>query len=263
MPQKFRIACHLIPWQGEQNENLEKVLGEVRDAGYEGVEGLSADSPERLVEIAKIAATFGLHIINIGGPSPEEKIDYNIALGNDAAEVPGCGRGNFGGPDPTEQDFINAARTLDDITAYAVKHNIKPFHHAHRGTMIETAEDADMMLKHAPNLTLLLDTGHILACGSDPMKAIKNHGDRIGHVHLKDFWAVDPKRWDNRKSKWWDEGRFAELGKGNMGMNIAEVMKALEDASYDGWISVELDRAERAVPVAAKANRDYLKSLGY
>ena len=263
MPKRFRIACHLITWRGEQNENLEKVLGEVRDAGYEGVEGLSADSPERLVEIARIAATFGLHIINVGGPSPEEKIDYNIALGNDAAEVPSCRRDNFGGPDPSEQDFINAAHTLDDITAYAVKHNIKPFHHAHRGTMIETAEDADMLLKYAPNLTLLLDTGHILACGSDPMKAIKNHSDRIGHVHLKDFWTVDPKRWDNRTSKWWDEGRFAELGKGNMGMDIAEVMQALEEAGYDGWISIELDQAERAVTAAVKANWDYLKSLGY
>ena len=95
------------------------------------------------------------------------------------------------------------------------------------------------------------------------MKAIKAHGDRIGHVHLKDFWAVDPKRWNHQKDKWWDEGRFAELGRGNMGMNIAEVMQALEDGGYDSWISVELDRAERAVPVAAKANRDYLKSLGY
>jgi len=263
MPKEFKIACHLIPWQGEQNRNLEKVLGEVRDAGYEGVEGLSADSPEKLVEIATTAATFGLHIINVGGPSPEEKIRYNITLGNDAAETPGCRRADFGGFDPTEQDFINAARTLDDITAYAVKHNIKPFHHAHLGTMIETAEDADMLLKHAPNLTLLLDTGHLLAARSDPMAAIKSHGDRIGHVHLKDFWAEDPKRWNHRQNKWWDEGRFAELGKGNMGMNIGEVLQALEEVAYDGWISVELDRAERPVTVAAKANRDYLKSLGY
>ncbi len=73
MPKKFKVACHLIPWQGEQNRNLEKVLGEVREAGYEGVEGLSADSPEKLVEIATTAATFGLHIVNVGGPSPEEK----------------------------------------------------------------------------------------------------------------------------------------------------------------------------------------------
>lgn len=257
------IACHLITWRGEQNQNLEKVLGEVKDAGYEGVEALSASSPEELVKLATTAASFGLHIVNVGGPSPQEKIQYNITLGNNASEVPSGRRRDFGGDNPTEPDFINAARTLDEITAYAVKHHIKPFHHAHMGTMIETKEDADLLLKHAPNLTLLFDTGHLLACRSDPMAALKAHANRIGHVHLKDFWAKDPKTWNHRQNKWWDEGRFAELGKGNMGMNVAEVLKALEAVGYDGWISVELDQAERPAAEAAKANREFLRNLGY
>ena len=67
MSAKFRFACHLITWVGEQNENPEKVLSEVAAAGYEGVEGVSVGSPDQLVEMATLAAKYGLHIVNAGG----------------------------------------------------------------------------------------------------------------------------------------------------------------------------------------------------
>jgi len=262
MSNKFRFACHLITWVGEQNENPEKVLSEVAAAGYEGVEGVSIGFPEQLVEMAVLAAKYNLHIINAGGPSPEWRINHNIALGNKAAEVPACRRNNFGGPDPTDEDFRKAGESLKDIIAYAEEHHVKPFHHAHRGTMIETVEDAEKLLAAAPGLYLLYDTGHMLACGSDPIKVFEKMGDRIGHVHLKDFTAEDPKTWDNRTSKWMDDGRFEELGVGNMGFDVKAALDGLASVGYDGWISVEQDRATHHSPAeTAKVNMEYLKSL--
>ena len=95
MSAKFRFACHLITWEGEQRENPEKVLREVADAGYEGVEGLGIRSAEELIEMAKLAAKYGLHLVNAGGATPESKIDHNITLGNNAAEIPARRRVDF------------------------------------------------------------------------------------------------------------------------------------------------------------------------
>ncbi|MBM3474695.1 MAG: TIM barrel protein [Armatimonadetes bacterium] len=262
MPQ-FRIACHLIQFEGRESTEPEWVLNAVAEAGYEGCEGFGPKTPEELVETASLAGQYGLHIVNIGGPTPEERVRFNVTLGNGAVEVPACGKASFGGPDPSDEDFARAAATLADAIAFAERHHVKPFHHAHIGTMIETKEDADRMLATAPGLYLLLDTGHLTCAGSDALETLWAHKDRIGHVHLKDFTADDPSTWHWPGSKFWEEGRFKELGDGNMGLDVPGVLKALEDIGYDGWVSVELDRASIDTAEAAKYNREYLRQLGY
>ena len=66
---KFRLACHLIQFRGEQHENPEKVLAEVAEAGWDGVEGLKIDSGDDLVAKANLARKNGLHLVNVGGPT--------------------------------------------------------------------------------------------------------------------------------------------------------------------------------------------------
>jgi len=264
MAKRFRIACHLIQWRGEQNENPEKVMKEVAAAGYDGVEGLKSESAEDLVSLAATAARYGLHIVNVGAPDPRMRVHFNATLGNDACEVPAARKRDYGGSDPKDSDFAAAAEALKADIDYARAHNLKPFHHAHLGTMIETQEDAERMLAAAPGLFLLFDTGHLQAAGSDPMKVLESCGERIGHVHLKDFYADDPGKWDHRTCRLYqDGGRFEELGAGNMGMDVGAVLKGLEDIGYDGWISVELDRAPREPAESARVNREFLRKLGY
>ncbi len=262
MPQ-FRIACHLIQFEGRQNTEPEWVLEAVARAGYEGCEGFGPQTPEQLVEIASLAARYGLHIVNTGGPTPEERVRYNVTLGNGAVEVPAARRGDYGGPNPTDEDFARAGATLEGTIAVCHEYHVKPFHHAHIGTMIETREDADRMLAATPGLYLLLDTGHLTCAGSDALETLWAHRDRIGHVHLKDFYADDPTTWRWPESKFWEEGRFKELGDGNMGLDVPGVLRALEEIGYDGWVSVELDRASMDMAEAAQYNRDYLRRLGY
>ena len=264
---RFKLACHLIQFRGEQNENPEKVFGEVAEAGWDGVEGMKTDSAEELVELAGLARRLGLHMINVGGPDPIAKVKYNITLGNDTAEVPSLWRAEWGGDDPSDADVEQAARSLDDVLAFCKEHHVKGFHHAHLRTLIETVEDAERLMGAAPDLWLLYDTGHFLAAGSDPMQVFERDvlKHRIGHVHLKDTHANDPAGWNHRTGTFNDEARFAGLGTGNLGLDGKAVMENLGAVGYDGWVSVELDRPYPPKPAAeaAKANWDYLSSLGY
>ncbi len=265
---KFRLACHLIQFGGEQQDNPEKVIREVAEAGWDGVEGLSVGSPEELVAMATLARRFGLHLVNVGSSnSALDKIKYNITLGNDAAEVPGLGRRDWGGDNPSDADIERAARSLDEVLAFCEAYGIKGFHHAHLGTLIETVDDAERLLAAAPNLWLLFDTGHLLAAKSDPMQVFRSERlrGRIGHVHLKDFHADDPSTWNHRPQRFGEKGRFAELGAGNAGLNVKAVLEGLEQVGYEGWVSVELDRPypPRPPAEAAGVNREYLRGLGY
>ena len=94
---KFRLACHLIQFGGEQRDNPEKVLREVADAGWDGVESVPMEDAKGLVEMATLARSLGLHIVNAGGAGLD-KIRFNITLGNNAAEVPSLRRSEWGGP---------------------------------------------------------------------------------------------------------------------------------------------------------------------
>jgi len=265
----FKLACHLIQFGGEEKRDLEGVLRAVADTGWEGVEGLGAADAEELVAKATIARRFGLHAVNVhhSGGDAVESVKYNITLGNGAAEVPARARKDWGGDDPSHADFERAARSLDEVLAFCREHRIKGFHHAHLWTMIETVEDAERLLAAAPELWLLYDTGHLVAGRSDPLDVFRSERlrSRIGHVHLKDFHADDPATWNHHSSKFGERGRFAELGRGNMGLDVKAVMKGLESVGYDGWISVELDWPFPPKPAAeaAKANREYLRGLGY
>lgn len=263
MAGRFRIALHLITWRGEQHEDPEKCFRVAAECGYDGVEGVKADGADELIELAALAAKWGLRLVNVNADSRNERVLYNCALGNEAAEIGSLRKADYGGRQMGPEHVKRAAEDLSELIDLAMSLGLAPFHHAHRGTIIETEEDVDAILGAAPGLQLLLDTGHLLCCGADPLAVLRKHTGRIGHVHLKDFWARDLETWSNRESTWAEDGDFEELGKGNFGFDIAQLMHELDRSGYSGWVSIEQDRSRRDPAITAKANRDFLRSLGY
>jgi len=200
MGKKFRIACHLCGWPQDVREDREKVMRIISEAGYEGVEGFDVKSPEDLVNLACLAARFNLRLLNVRAPDFENKLRFSATLGNDALEVPALKRSDFGGTNPSQADFERAAEALRENCRKAAALHLKPFHHTHVGLILETLEDADRLLPLVPELHLLLDTGHLKAAHSEPIPVIEKWSARIAHVHLKNFYAQDPKSWDHNSA---------------------------------------------------------------
>jgi sugar phosphate isomerase/epimerase len=262
---KFRIACHLIQFGQEFAQDPAAVLRAVARAGYDGVEGIRADEPGRLLELCALAREYGLHPVNVGAPAFAQRAQWNAVLGNGAVEVPAVRR-NARGEGLSDEQIRAAAAALAEPLAVCRRYRLRGFHHAHVGTYIETVEDARRLLAAQPDLWLLWDTGHLLAAGCDPLEVLRCElAYRIAHVHLKDFHADDPRAWDHRKARIGEGGRFAELGAGNCGFDVGAALQGLERLGYEGWISVELDRPypERPAAEAAERNRAFLRSLGY
>src|SRR5258708_3875313 len=78
-----------------------------------------------------------------------------------------------------------------------------------------------------------MDVAHCQQGGGDPVKAIKQHHDRIVFLHIKDVETVPVTAEQSRPY------RFVELGRGRV--DIPAVFSALKEIKYRGWAVVELD----------------------
>lgn len=167
-------------------------------------------------------------------------------------------------------EWKTAIATLETI-ARRVKdeHGLSVVVHHHAGTFIETSEEIDRLLEGArPELVnLLLDTGHAVYGGGDPVDIVTRHGARVKYVHLKDADAAQLaylRASDIGMSEAWKRGIFCALGQGVV--DFKGVYAALARYGYDGWLIVEQDvvpdasgRLRPDPTESARASRKYLR----
>ena len=139
--------------------------------------------------------------------------------------------------------------------------------HPHCGGYVETPAEIDQLMRLTdPSLLgLVLDTGHIVYGGGDPLVVLETHAERVWHVHFKDCDLGVAKSARAQEMGYLQAVRsqlFCELGTGVV--DFAAVKRALERAGYDGWIVVEQDvfPGYGTPKQSAQKSRDYLRALG-
>jgi inosose dehydratase len=165
----------------------------------------------------------------------------------------------------TWQTFAGGASHLAE--AVRQQTGLRTVFHPHCGGYVETPWEIDaLMARTDPSLLgLLVDTGHILYGGGDPLEVLTQHADRVWHVHFKDCDAGVAGHARAAGLGYLQAVRaqlFCELGKG--AVDFPAVVAALRRLSYDGWIVVEQDVfAGYGTPMeSARRNREYLRTLG-
>ncbi len=155
------------------------------------------------------------------------------------------------------------------LVAQAVKdaYGMRTVFHHHCAGYVETPQELDMLmaLTDPQLLGLCFDTGHYAFGGGNPEAAVAQYGERIWHVHFKDYDsgigdASRMHRWDYFESV--KQGVFCELGKG--AVDFGAVLATLDRQGYTGWIVVEQDvlPGMGTPKVCASNNRAYLRQLG-
>jgi inosose dehydratase len=172
----------------------------------------------------------------------------HVGAGSDASAARGAwaGRGDQpGAPRFTETGWRRLAELLDTLAIETEARGHRLAFHPHGGTHVETPDEVDRLaaLTDSRRVGLCLDIGHYTVGGGDPVDAIRTHGERVRHVHLKDVDAAVLARLRAGELKDFSaairERLFTELGRGIV--DLAGVIDALEAERYGGWLMVEQD----------------------
>jgi inosose dehydratase len=160
------------------------------------------------------------------------------------------------------------ARGAEHIATAVREHTgLRTVFHPHCGGFVETPAEIDELMTRTSSglLGLVLDTGHVLYGGGDPLALIERHGDRIWHVHFKDCDATVAADARRRGLGYLAAVRaqlFCQLGEGTV--DFAAVAAALRARHFTGWIVVEQDvfPGYGTPALSARKSREYLRALG-
>lgn len=152
-------------------------------------------------------------------------------------------------PEQRRNTFEHDYRMFADNLAVACQHaarngQVLAFH-PHRGCIVETNAEVEMLLRHIPHLKLCVDTGHSISVRSDPAELFGKYPDQIAHVHLKD--------WDPATRT------FAEIGHGKAGLDFGLIFRTLEQIGYPGSVMVERDDPPMDPAASAGMSREFLR----
>jgi inosose dehydratase len=140
--------------------------------------------------------------------------------------------------------FANLDRLGEAVAARGLTATLHP----HVGTMVETRDDIDRVLAGSA-IPLCLDTGHLLIGGTDPLELTRQVPERIKHAHLKDVNLTLAAQVQSGALTYTEAvaaGMYVPLGAGDV--DIAGIVKTLEDNGYDGWYVMEQDNILVAEP---------------
>ena len=146
-------------------------------------------------------------------------------------------------PPLSDTQIADLARNLGTIAELVAGHGLTFALHPHAGTLVESAADVERLLE-ATDVGWCLDTGHLLIGGGDPVAFIRDHHDRVVHVHLKDVDAAVAARFRAGELTLMgatQAGLFRPLGRGDA--SIAEVLDELDAHGYERWLVLEQDAA--------------------
>jgi inosose dehydratase len=134
--------------------------------------------------------------------------------------------------------------------------------------MVETGGETERVIEGS-GIGLCIDTGHLVVGGADPVAITAAHPERVVHVHLKDVDAALAKQVIDGMISFGaavKAGIFRPLGQGDV--DIAAMVRALEQAGYQGWYVLEQDvmlddRPEGEGPVGnVRESLDFLRGVG-
>jgi inosose dehydratase len=243
---------------------LEVCLSEARAAGYAGIE-LGGKFPREPAVLQPILSRHGLALVSgwysaqLNRRSVADEIAA-VASHLDLLSAMGCrvmvfaeGHGSTDGnpaaplsgrPVLADDAWPAFCAKLNDVARHLRSRGVRLAFHHHMGTVIQTEPEIDRLMAHTDDdVGLLLDTGHLVFAGGDPVAVAGRHGARIVHVHCKDVRKAVLTRVLRNDRSFLDavlDGVFTVPGDGSI--DYVAVLRELHRAGYAGWLVVEAEQ---------------------
>jgi len=162
-------------------------------------------------------------------------------------------------PRLAQDDYPAYGAKLTELAEYMADRGVPMTYHHHMGTVIETEAEVDRLMANTGEAVgLLLDTGHLVFAGGDPIALARRHGQRINHVHCKDLRRPVLERVRTERMSFLDgviEGVFTVPGDGFIDYDA--VARTLADIGYSGWAVVEAEQDPEKAPPLEYARKGY------
>lgn len=257
-------VCEVPGW-GYQLDS-ERVLTEMREAGLTATElGPDGFLPTDTTELTALLDRHGLTCVGGFVPVVLYRDDHDPAadLAGPLESLVAAGAGVVvlaaatGSDGYDERPVLNDDQwatmlsNLDRLAGIVAARGLTAVLHPHVGTMVENRAEVDRVLAGS-TIPLCLDTGHLLIGGTDPLALTREVPGRIKHAHLKDVDAALAARVQSGELTYTEavaEGMYVPLGAGDV--DIAGIVKTLEDNGFDGWYVMEQDQILKADPGTA------------
>ena len=247
-----------VPGWGEMMPT-DRVLSEMREFGFRATEMgapgfLPADGAAAKAKLAE----FGMQMLGGFVPlvlhDPSQR-DSAIASAIATADVFQASGGSkfvtaiitdeaWSDPFPlTAEQRAHVVEMLKVVGGICAERGLEQVIHPHAQTLVETAADVQWLLDDS-DVLWTLDTGHLAIGGVDPVAFARDNIDRVGYVHLKDVSLDRAPAVLRRELSLMDgvqTGLFTNLGQGDV--DIAGVIRTLEEGGYRGWYVIEQDKA--------------------
>jgi inosose dehydratase len=257
---------------------VERVLTEMRAVGLSATEfGPDGFLPDDPASKAAVLANHGLAAV--GGFVPvvlhddrhdpmgevDRALDGFVAAGANVL-VLAAATGAEGYDERPALDEVAWKRVfdnLDRLVEHAAGRGVQACLHPHVGTVVESRDDVDRVLEGS-TVPLCLDTGHLLIGGTDPAALVREATERVVHTHLKDVdqtWATRVQQGEVTYSAAVTGGMYRPLGRGDV--DIAGIVRTLEDFGYPGWYVLEQDTVLTGDPEGEGPVQDVRDSVAY
>jgi inosose dehydratase len=247
-----------VPGWGAQLP-VDRVLSEMQSLGLRATElgsvGYLPTDPHELSDLLNrydMQLTGGFNALALADPDRSDEMMARAEVGADLLAAAGatyfvtC---PVADPDDwTRPDLDDAAwrllvENLDRIDHICAARGLQQALHPHVDSLVETADEITRMIEMS-DVGFVLETGHMLIGGFDPLRFARECHDRVVVVHLKDVASehVGPlNQGDISLMDAVQAGIFPHLGGGVS--PIADCVIELEQHGYSGWYIIEQDAA--------------------
>ena len=163
----------------------------------------------------------------------------NAIHGNDAMAVNDR-------PRLTNDQWAPFGAGIEALAAHAAAQGITLVYHHHMGTIVEAEWEIDrLMAETGPHTHLLLDTGHCIFGGGDPVRLAKRHMARVRHIHAKNVRSAVLREVREQGLSFLEgvrRGVFTVPGDAEGVVDFNAVLEVAAMHSYAGWLVIEAEQ---------------------
>ncbi len=247
----MQLGCHAVLFKEAIKTNTQEVISKLKAAGFDGGEigsrFFGTENKKDLLDVleANDFQMSAMHAVTFWDKWEDEEeaknqFDNILKVAEFVKDLPSKNimlSGVFSvksteildylGSFPDEK-IVAAAKKINEVALACRKLGVSLNYHNHNWEFAGQATLYHALVLHAPDLNFGFDLGWAQKAGADPIQLLKEHGDRINYVHIRDL------------SK---DGDFVDLGQG---MTLfKELIPAIKETlGQDGWMVVEYETGE-------------------